>query len=58
MAAIDRIAPSSIQHKKLYSSNIQLLISRWQIIFKRQKRLDFDSFEALSDGQCITLTSL
>ncbi len=57
-AGMDCIAPSSIQHLKLSSMDIQLIISRWQIIFERQKYLDFDNLESLSDDECKTFTSL
>ena len=58
MEAIDTIAPSSIQYKKVTSSDIQLLINKWQIIFEKQKRLDFDNPQSLSDDEYKTLTSL
>ncbi|CAF5013088.1 unnamed protein product, partial [Rotaria sp. Silwood1] len=58
MVAIDMISPSTIQYKKLSSNDVQLLINRLQIIFEKQKRLDFDNMESLSDDECKTFTSL
>ncbi|CAF1559096.1 unnamed protein product, partial [Rotaria sordida] len=58
MAAIDIISPSSIQYKTFSSSDVQLLINRWQIIFEKQKRLDFNNLESLTDDECKSLTSL
>ena len=58
MEAIDTIAPSSVQYKRFTSSDIQLLINKWQIIFEKQKRLDFDNPQALSDDEYKSLTSL
>jgi len=58
MAAIDKIAPSSIRYEKLGSDDIQLLITKWQMLFERQKRLDFDNAQSLSDDEYKTFTSL
>ncbi|CAF3796636.1 unnamed protein product [Rotaria magnacalcarata] len=58
MAAMNSIAPSSIQYKKFSSNDIQLLISKWQTYFERQKRLDFDNSEALSNDEYQAFTSL
>ena len=58
MTAIDKVAPSLIQYKKLTSSDIQLLITKWQMLFQKQKRLDFDNPQSLSDEEYKTLTSL
>ena len=58
ITAIEKIAPSSIQYKKFSSSDIQLLINKWQIIFEKQKRLDFENLQSLSDDEYKTLTSL
>jgi hypothetical protein len=58
MIAIDRIAPSLIQHKKLTSNDVQLLITKWQMLFQKQKRLDFDNPQSLSDDEYKIFTSL
>jgi hypothetical protein len=34
------------------------LINKWQIIFEKQKRLDINNSQALSDDEYKTLTSL
>ncbi|CAF3993731.1 unnamed protein product [Rotaria sp. Silwood1] len=57
LVAIDMISPSTIQYKKLSSNDVQLLINRLQIIFEKQKRLDFDNMESLSDDECKTFSS-
>ena len=57
-AAINSIAPSSIECKKFSSNDIQLLISRWQALFERQKRLDFDNSEVFSGDEDQAFTSL
>ena len=56
--AINSIAPSLIQYKKFSSNDIQLLISKWQILFERQKRFDFDNSEVLSDDKHQAFLSL
>ncbi|CAF3293834.1 unnamed protein product [Rotaria socialis] len=56
--AIDKVAPFSIQSKRFSSSDVQLLISRWQILFEQQKRFDFDNPLSLSDDEYQILTSL
>ena len=58
MAAIDSVSPSTIQDKQFSSADVQLLLSKWQIFFERQKRLDFDKSLFLSDDEYKTLTSL
>jgi hypothetical protein len=57
-AAIDRLAPLSIQYRTFNSNDIQLLITKWQMLFERQKRLDFDNLDSLSDDECKAFTSL
>ena len=56
--AVNSLAASSIQYKKFNSNDIQLLINKWQLLFERQKRLDFDNSEALSDDEYRIFTSL
>ena len=56
--AIDRIGPLSIQHKKFNSSDVLVMINQWQMVFRRQKRLDFDDFRSLSDEECKIFKSL
>ena len=58
MEAVDTLAPSLIEYKKFTSNDIQLLINKWQIIFEKQKRLDFENSISLSDDEYKTLTSL
>ena len=57
-AASNSLAPSLIQYRKFTSNDVQLLITKWQILFERQKRLDFDNSEALSDDEYKVLTTL
>ena len=56
--AVNSLAASSIQYKKFNSNDIQLLLNKWQLLFERQKRLDFDNSEALSDDEYRIFTSL
>ncbi|CAF3376716.1 unnamed protein product [Rotaria socialis] len=56
--AVDKVGPFSIQSKRFSSSDVQLLISRWQILFEQQKRFDFDNPLSLSDDEYQILTSL
>lgn len=59
MEAIDRIAPSSVQYKKLSSIDVQVLLNRWQMQFERKKRFDdFDNPQSLSDDDYQMLTGL
>lgn len=58
MSAIDSIKPSAIQYKKLDSDDVQLIISKAQLLFRSRKRLDFDSTLSLSDDDYKTFTSL
>lgn len=58
MAAVDSVVPSSVQYKKFTSVDVQILISKWQIIFQKQKRLDFDDSHSLSDEEYKAFTSL
>ena len=56
--AIDQIAPSSVQIKRLNADDIQLLLNKWQIIYREKKRLDFDTSYSMSDKEYQALTSL
>ncbi|CAF5206645.1 unnamed protein product, partial [Rotaria magnacalcarata] len=56
--AIDKVAPFSIKSKQFGSSDVQSLISGWQILFEQQKRFDFDNPLSLSDDEYQILTSL
>jgi hypothetical protein len=58
MAAIEKVAPSLIQYKKFTSSGVQLLITKWQMMFEKQKRLDFDNAQSLTDDEYKIFTSL
>lgn len=58
MEAINRIASSSVQYKRMLSFDVQFLISRWQTQFERQKRFDFDNPQFLSDDINRILTGL
>ena len=37
---------------------MQLLINKWQILFERQKRLDFGNSQSLTDDEYYTLNNL
>ena len=56
--AIDRIRPLSVQQKQFSSTDISVMINQWQILFQRQKRLDFDDYRSLTDEKCQIFTSL
>ena len=56
--AIERVEQSSIQYKKLTSNDVQVLINKWQILFERQKRLDFDNSQSLTDDEYYIFTGL
>ena len=58
MDAIDRLKPFSVQYKKFNSTDVQLIISKWQILFEQQRRFDFDNREFLSDDEYRIFTSL
>jgi len=58
MEAIDRLAPSSIQYRKFSSTDLQLMISKWQILFEQQKHFNFDNSQSLSDDEYKIFTSL
>jgi hypothetical protein len=51
MDVIDRLKPFSVQDKKFNSTDVQLIISKWQILFEQQRRFDFDNREFLSDDE-------
>ena len=44
--------------KKLNAGDIQLLLSRWQMLYQDKKRLDFDNSHSMSDNEYRVLTSL
>jgi len=56
--AIDKIAPYSTQMKKLNAGDVQLLVSKWQMLYEDKKRLDFDNSQSMSDNEYQALTSL
>ena len=56
--AIDKIAPCFVQMKKLNAGDIQLLLSKWQMLYQDKKRLDFDNSHSMSDNEYRVLTSL
>ena len=56
--AANSLAASSVQYKKFNSNGIQLLINKGQLLYERQKRLDFDNSEALSDDEYRIFTGL
>ncbi|CAF0935192.1 unnamed protein product [Didymodactylos carnosus] len=56
--AMDKIAPYSIQMKKLNAVDVQLLLSKWQMLYKNKKRFDFDNSQSMSDDEYRALTSL
>ena len=58
MKAIDQIAPSSIQYKRLSSIDVQLMVSRWQTQFERKKRFDFDNPQFFFNDDYNILTGL
>ncbi|CAF4632107.1 unnamed protein product, partial [Rotaria sp. Silwood2] len=58
LGAINSVAPSSIQYKIFSFNDVQILLNKWQILFERQKLLDFDNSEALSDDEYKVFTSL
>ena len=55
---IDQIAPLSIRMQKLNAGDIQLLLSKWQMLYENQKRFDFDNSRAMSDDEYRALTGL
>lgn len=56
--AMDRISPSTIQYKQFNSTDFQLMISNWQMIFQKQRRFDFDNDRSLTENEYKTMTSL
>jgi hypothetical protein len=56
--AIDKIAPYSIEMKKLNAADVQLLLSKWQMLYEYKKRLDFDNSQSMSDNEYQSFTSL
>ncbi len=56
--AIDKIAPFSIQNKQLSSTDVQLMINKWQMLFEQQKRFDYDNPLSLSDAKYKIFTGL
>ena len=56
--AIDQIAPFSIRMQKLNAGDIQLLLSKWQMLYENQKRFDFDNSQAMSNDEYRALTGL
>jgi hypothetical protein len=58
MEAIDRLAPSSIQYRNFSSTDVQLMISKWQMLFEQQKHFNFDNSQSLSDDEYKIFTSL
>lgn len=56
--AIDRITRSAIHSKAFNSSDVQLIISQWQLFFRRQRRFDFDDERSLDEHEYRSLTSL
>jgi hypothetical protein len=58
MDVIDKLKPFSVQYKKFNSTDVQLIISKWQMLFEQQRRFDFDNREFLSDDDYRIFTSL
>ena len=58
MDAMDTLRPFSVQDKQFNSTDIQLIISKWQMLFEQQRRFDFDNREVLSDDEYRIFTSL
>ena len=58
MEAIDKIAPSSIEYKKFNSTDVQLMINRWQTLFEQKRHFDFDNPQCLSDDEYQIFTNL
>jgi hypothetical protein len=56
--ATDKIAPYSIEMKKLNAADVQLLLSKWQMLYEYKKRLDFDNSQSMSDNEYQSFTSL
>ena len=56
--AIDQITTLTIQFKEFNSSDVQLIISKWQMFFQQQRRFDFDDDRSLSENEYRSLTSL
>ena len=56
--AIDQIAPFSIRMQKINAGDIQLLLSKWQMLYENQKRFDFDNSQTMSDDEYRALTGL
>ncbi|CAF0913279.1 unnamed protein product [Rotaria sordida] len=57
--AIDEIKPLSIREEELNSSDVQLLLSKSQILFENQnRRFNFDDLRGLTDDEYRLLTSL
>ena len=55
---IGQVAPFSIRMQKLNADDIQLLLSKWQILYENQKRFDFDNSQAMSDDDYRALAGL
>lgn len=56
--AVDQITPLTILYKEFNSSDVQLIISKWQMFFQQQRRFDFDDDRSLSESEYRSLTSL
>ncbi|CAF1069546.1 unnamed protein product [Adineta ricciae] len=56
--AIDQISPFSFHTTKLPASDVHLLLRKWQILYERKERLDFDYGSAMSDDEYRNWTSL
>jgi hypothetical protein len=44
--------------KKLNVAYVQLLLSKWQMLYEYKKRLDFDNSQSMSDNEYQSFTSL
>ncbi|CAF4913163.1 unnamed protein product, partial [Rotaria socialis] len=58
LAAINILSPFTIQYKQFSSADVQLLLSKSQQLFQKQKHLDFDDPLLLSDDEYRALTTL
>jgi hypothetical protein len=58
MEAIDRVAPYSVQQHQLDASDVQLLLTKAQMLYEQKKRFDFDHPSSVSDHEYQVLTSL
>ena len=58
MEAIDRVAPYSVQQHQLDASDVQLLLTKAQMLYEQKKRFDFNHPSSLSDHEYHVLTSL